>query len=162
MPRRSAAILCLISITAGCASVPSYPHNPTEQRYKRGSLYHAYGAPMIVTGVFSLLGGVALIGASAGGEDTAAIAVPGVVSLCIGVLSMAVGGALVSMGNEQFTPEGGKMRPETVIETPRSAMPGRRTNKTTHVPGVIYHPSERRMPLTRTSTVDDGAVYRDE
>lgn len=106
MPRLPAALL-LLTFTA-CASVPTDRSvDPTDQRYKRGSVLHGYGTTLVVMGVSAMLGGVSQIAIGEaykeqGGKNR--LIVPGLVSLGAGALFTIIGERLVASGNDEFTP----------------------------------------------------------
>lgn len=81
-------------LSMGCATLDA----PAHERYRTGSLLHAFGAPLVVGGAGATIAAVAVgvIEADDGATSTPGPAVAGVtaaVSLVAGIILLATGGA---------------------------------------------------------------------
>lgn len=103
---RTTAILFLAT-TFGCATVPSYEDQTISgQRYKEGSVLHAYGAAFVLSGLMTAAGssvGLGLSAAADGPTSGTAVGV-GLGGIGVGVVFSAIGAFLVSYGNDKYTP----------------------------------------------------------
>ncbi len=106
------AIILLCATCLACASIPAPPHTQEQhQRYALGSVYQMYGAPLIITGVGAGLG-CGVITANAGSSPLAGSVVGyGVTCILMGIGSAALGGWLISRGNDYMRAEAVAVRP---------------------------------------------------
>ena len=160
--RRSVAFALAASFLAsGCASMQAA--SAEERRFKTASLYHAFGAPLILHGVGGLLGGAALL-IVASQDDSSIGYAPGAIVAISGLVVLGVGGVLVSLGNGLWAgvaEDSGDAYPESVGPTTPAdeklkACYALCTTTTWQVAKCQRECDEGRGPSTATSSAGQG------
>ena len=132
MLRPAVVLSCAVALSA-CAFTPNHTYSSTDQRYKEGSVLHAYGATMTVGGLLTAASGAgsaAIVGdADTGrsGSDERYIVPLAIAG--IGVAIAAIGLLLIDAGNDKYTPKDLTTTTATVVTVvPRAykPRPGRR------------------------------------
>lgn len=144
-----AASLAAVLLSA-CAS--SRGATPTDERYRDGSLYHAYGAPLVLFGASSALASASLFGVAANLDEESparnSVAITAGVIGAVAAVEVIVGVLLVNAGDREFYGPTTERKARARARDPEQ----RRVMMVPRSPP----PSEHDVEETETSTTGEG------